>query len=665
MGGAAAVLRGAEDLTREWLAGTLSSGPVESFAVEPIGTGQMSDTQRVSVVYASGADAGPSTVVLKTASADEKSRATGVGLGVYEREIRFYQELAPRIGGPLPQCHMAAMDAGEGWFTLVLEDVAPAAQGDQIAGCGIEQAGLAIRELARLHAPLFADPHLAATPWLNQQGILTQATMAQLLAAFLERYGERVEPGHREVCERFVAALDAWNDERPAPLGLVHGDYRLDNLLFGGEDAPRRFVVVDWQTVGCGPVMTDAAYFIAGSLRVEDRRAHEQALLHEYLDALHAHGVRGFGWEECWRGYRRQSFLGILMTVAPAVLVERTERGDEMFLTTLARYAQQVLDLDALELLAEPGAARPPALEPAVLDEGRHAPGQEQLWNESWYFDAISDDERTGVYTRIGLYPNLGVCWFTAFICGPARAPVAIVDYSVPLPAEGSLTAAARDLLAEHVCVEPLQRFRVRVQALGVQYADEAAPLRGEGGSPVPAGLELEWTTRGRPYAYRGSTRYEIPCSVAGTVKLGEETLELRGVGQRDHSWGVRDWWSADWMWSAGRLEDGTSFHGVEFRLPHMPALGVGYLQGEGGGVRELDRVSAGELVRDDGLIASAQVRYEELVLSVQPLAFGALLLQAPDGRLSRFPRAMCRVHADDGRAGVGWFEWNRNVRTT
>ena len=45
------------------------------------------------------------------------------------------------------------------------------------------------------------------------------------------------------------------------------------------------------------------------------------------------------------------------MTVGPAMLVERTDRGDEMFMVTLSRYAQQILDLDALELLPEPGRA--------------------------------------------------------------------------------------------------------------------------------------------------------------------------------------------------------------------------------------------------------------------------------------------------------------------
>ena len=78
--------------------------------------------------------------------------------------------------------------------------------------------------------------------------------------------------------------------------------------------------------------------------------------------------------------------------------------------------------------------------------------------------------------------------------------------------------------------------------------------------------------------------------------------------------------------------------------------------------MQELDRVSASEQLAPDGLITSARITYGELELDVQPLAFGPLLLQADDGRLSQFPRAMCRVRAADGRQGSGWVEWNRNA---
>ena len=43
---------------------------------------------------------------------------------------------------------------------------------------------------------------------------------------------------------------------------------------------------------------------------------------------------------------------------------------------------------------------------PAPEDERAHAAGDEQLWNESWYFDAVAEDGSLGAYVRLGLYPN-------------------------------------------------------------------------------------------------------------------------------------------------------------------------------------------------------------------------------------------------------------------
>src|SRR5207302_3559702 len=135
------VLRRPQELTPAWLSAALGCDAIEQIEVERIGTGQMSESRRVRIAYADGDGnveneraprVRPVSVVIKTASEDEASRATGVGLGVYEREVRFYRELAPRIGGPLANCYAAVIDPVEGWFTLVLEDVVDGVQGDQI-----------------------------------------------------------------------------------------------------------------------------------------------------------------------------------------------------------------------------------------------------------------------------------------------------------------------------------------------------------------------------------------------------------------------------------------------------------------------------------------------------------------------------------------------------
>ncbi len=423
--------------------------------------------------------------------------------------------------------------------------------------------------LARIHAPVMGDLALSAEGWLNQLNPLNQALLTALLPGFLERYGDRVAPEHVDVLERFIEVADAWEEDRRPPAGLVHGDYRLDNMLFHGDDV----TVVDWQTLSIGPAMRDASYFLCGSLAVEDRRAHEESLVRAYHDELLAQGVTGFDWDLCWEEYRRQPFLALIMVVAPSMIVQRTDRGDDMFMAVLERSAQAILDLGSLELLPAPGSTS--ALRPEPADEGTHEPGPEDLWNESWYLDAIADDGQLGVYHRIGRIPNRDACLVSTCIVRPGEPAIMLVEAAAPLPPADDETQAIRTdaVRAEQHCEEPLQRFRVTVEGTAAAHLDHSAPLRGEAGEPVEIALDLTWETDGIPYQWRIATRYEIPCRVAGTVTIDGVTHELSGPGQRDHSWGGRDWWASDWMWSALHLEDGTHTHAVTVPPTPISAL--------------------------------------------------------------------------------------------
>lgn len=90
----AAVIERPTDLTAQWLTEILGAGTVESWDTERIGTGQMSECYRVTLRYADGST-GPASVVLKVAAAEPTSRETGLNLGLYEREVRFYTDIAP------------------------------------------------------------------------------------------------------------------------------------------------------------------------------------------------------------------------------------------------------------------------------------------------------------------------------------------------------------------------------------------------------------------------------------------------------------------------------------------------------------------------------------------------------------------------------------------
>ncbi|KKW62857.1 phosphotransferase [Mycolicibacterium elephantis] len=656
-----AVIERPTDLNADWLTATIGAGTITDFTTERIGTGQMSECYRVTLSYADGED-GPPSVVLKVAATDSASRQAGLTLGLYEREVRFYTDIAPRIGGPVAPCHSAGYDSETGAFHLLLGDAAPATVGDEIRGATIEQATLALAELGRVHAPLLGDAAAAQADWLNRDAPINQALIGQLYAGFAQRFADRITDEQREVCERLVASFDAYlalEADPQRPMGLIHGDYRLDNMLFGEPGADRALTVVDWQTVTWGPALTDVAYFLGCALPVQDRRDHYDALLRAYHEALGPGAPLTL--DDVREGVRRQSYFGVVMAIVSSMLVERTERGDQMFMTMLDRHCHHVLDTDAAAILPEPVGLEP--LRPEPTDEGAHASGAEDLWNESWYFDFVDPAQKIGGWIRLGLMPNENVAWINGLLCGPDMPTIAIVDLEAPLPDDPmQVHCAAADLTMD--ITEPLQTFRVTLRGSAQAYDDPAALLRGEAGRPTELTMDLVYGTEGVPYQYRITPRYEIPCTVSGTVSADGRSYQLDSVpGQRDHSWGVRDWWSMEWVWSALHLEDGTRLHGVDVRIPGAPPVGIGYIQQPGEALIELQTVAAREEFGDNGLPLQTTVTLApgDVTATIEVRGHAPVLLTSPDGRVSHFPRAWATVTTADGRSGVGWLEWNRN----
>ena len=107
---------------------------------------------------------------------------------------------------------------------------------------------------------------------------------------------------------------------------------------------------------------------------------------------------------------------------------------------------------------------RTPPLRPEPADEGTHDPGPEELWNESWYFDAISDDGGLGVYHRIGRLPNTDACLVTACIVRPGEPAIMLVDSSAPLPPADD---EAQAVTTEAIRAEPPLRGAARALPRG------------------------------------------------------------------------------------------------------------------------------------------------------------------------------------------------------
>ncbi|HSR86778.1 MAG TPA: phosphotransferase [Streptosporangiaceae bacterium] len=353
---ATGAISGGADLTVEFLSRALAShlggASVDEVDSERVGTGQVSDTYRLRMTYAGDGESLPATLIAKVPAADQTSRGAARAFRTYEIEASFYAQIAPGLPVALPECFYAAYDPEPDEYVVLLTDLAPAQPGDQLTGLSADQAAAAIGELAVLHAAGWDSSELAALPWLNRSSpeasALMTAVVTELFPGFRDRYAGRLEPGTLGLIEDFVPRADRYLADRNEPRTIVHGDFRADNLLFGGE----RPIVLDWQTASFGSATSDLSYFLGSSLPVPVRQEHEQALVRLYHSILASRGVP-LTFADCWDGYRRNAFAGLVMDIIAAMVVQQTARGDDMFAAMASRHARHAIDLEALALVAD------------------------------------------------------------------------------------------------------------------------------------------------------------------------------------------------------------------------------------------------------------------------------------------------------------------------
>ena len=228
--------RGPEDVTPAWL-GSVLAADVETVDVSPIGTGQTGATYRVSAVYSAQRPELPATFAIKLPAQDDAVRER-VALG-YRSEVEFYTDVAESVAIGVPRCfHSDISDDGTD-FVLLLADMSPAVQGDQIAGCSEQEARLAVEALAGLHGPSWCDPawlelSSISMPKPGDEAAAKGLGDVSLMAAgiVIERLGTRISGEDQETLTAAMGSVTPWLAAEPNRYALMHGDYRLDNMLF-------------------------------------------------------------------------------------------------------------------------------------------------------------------------------------------------------------------------------------------------------------------------------------------------------------------------------------------------------------------------------------------------------------------------------------------------
>lgn len=196
-------------------------------------------------------------------------------------------------------------------------------------------------------------------------------------------------------------------------------------------------------------------------------------------------------------------------------------------------------------------------------DEYTHQPGDDRHYNESMYLNSFDLEAEVGGWFRLGNRVNEGYAEMT--VC--TYLPGGRVGFIYDRPAIGTNDSMDAGGLSIEV-VEPFAHLRVtydgRVCLLDDpgQMADPRAAFRDnphvecrvdldihgcspmyEGGSP-DGDEEGSHADHARDFA---SAHYEQHTTSTGTIRVGDEILEIDGVGLRDKSWGPRRWQALSW----------------------------------------------------------------------------------------------------------------------
>ena len=350
------------DLTPAWFTAALREGSaigpdteVAGADVQLFGTGQFGLVARAELQYDHGTASGPASVIVKLPSQDPGSRGLGIAIGAYEAEVRFYQEIAPRSCIDVPRSHWASFEPGTGRVTLLLEDLSEGWQvGDAVVGGTVAQTEAALDQISRLHGDLWDEPSLRDLEWLapiSRTQLLFDG-VPTALPVFRERFADRLERHQMDAVERLAPKgaeypSIAWR----GPLVVAHGDFRLDNVLFTEDTGTLRAKVIDWQALRLAPPLVDAAIWLSSCLTPDDRRKHQDELLHRYHEGLLAAGVKDFTFTDCLASLRICSLYVFLLSVGTSVTLAQSDRGDEMFAAMVARAADFVTDLGAETVL--------------------------------------------------------------------------------------------------------------------------------------------------------------------------------------------------------------------------------------------------------------------------------------------------------------------------
>ncbi len=321
------------------------------------GVGMMSELSRLVLTYrGDDADDLPTSFIAKYPSQNPTNRDVAMSFNLYEREVRYFTELEPHTSAVSPIAYIARLEGSN--FLLLLEDLGHYRTGNQIEGADQQDTAAGISELAKLHGAFWGKvdhidwvPHVSHSYHADNMQALTKVGWPAMADIFSEFLSDRVLAMQNSFMEQLPALQSAMD---VAPVTLLHGDYRMENFLFGTQPGDHALAIIDWQGPLLGKGMVDVALLLGQSTKTDVRRATEAQMLRQYVDQLQGLGVE-YAMADAERDYR----LALLYSWSYVAVVSGTldasnERAFAWMSQMIARQVAATEDHNLDDLLAHP-----------------------------------------------------------------------------------------------------------------------------------------------------------------------------------------------------------------------------------------------------------------------------------------------------------------------
>lgn len=353
-------------ITSEWLnevlhtSGYLKDINIETISREPWGAGEgfVSDMARLTVTYDKTPTELPETMIVKMPTTFRTALALAEQYNLYEREIRFYTEVAPKSPLRVPEVIHYDYDKEAKRYILILQDCSCYKQIDQIEGLNKEQTIDVINAITEFHSRWWDSPDLYSFDWMPKPKDDVSKSLVETYRSswdlsikseeFQKILPERGQEAGQKIHEQFPwLVMDIPDDN----MTIIHFDFRVDNLFFDYDNRENPILMIDWGSAVVNGGILDIGYLLSESVEIDLRRKIEKDMVKHYIKQLEKKGITGFDFDFAWENY-----LKALMCYAyiPAIGYAQLDRSDpramKLFEVITKRQFQAIVDNDATSI---------------------------------------------------------------------------------------------------------------------------------------------------------------------------------------------------------------------------------------------------------------------------------------------------------------------------